>query len=109
MKPLLRLGLGEMEVGEVFLQKIHILHLEAAAVEVLQRAGVGGEAELQAVGVQGLAVASVFPVFPFASVLAVSQQGVAGGSELGADLMGAPGDEIALHQRQSVEYLIFYL
>lgn len=51
MKLLLRLSLGEVEVGEVFLQEIHVLYLEAAAVEVLQRAGVGGEAELQAVGV----------------------------------------------------------
>ena len=102
MKLPFRLGLGEVEVREVFLQKIHVLHLEAAAVEVLQGTGIGGEAELQAVGVQGLAVAAVLPVFPLAAVLAVAQQGVAGGGELGADLMGAPGDEIALHQGQPV-------
>lgn len=35
-------------------------------------------------------------------VLAVPQQGMAGGGELGADLMGAAGDQLALHQGQAV-------
>ena len=100
----LRLLTGEVKAGEVVRQEIHILHLETAAVEVLQRSGVGGKAELQAVGVQSLAVAAVFPVFPLAAVLTVAQQGVAGGGKLGADLMGAPGDQVALHQGQSVLY-----
>ena len=89
---------GKAEVGEVFPDKVHILHLPAAAVEMLQRPGVGGEAELQAVGVQGLAVAAVFPVLPLPAVLAVPQQGVARGGKLSPDLMGAPGDQVALHQ-----------
>ena len=59
----LRLLTGEVKAGEVVRQEIHILHLEAAAVEVLQRSGVGGKAELQAVGVQ-LSLIHIFNNIP---------------------------------------------
>ena len=38
------------------------------------------------------------PVVPLAAVLAVPQQGMAGGGELGPDLVGAAGDQAAGHQ-----------
>ena len=58
--------------------------------------------EGETVGVQSLPMAAVPPVVPLAAVLAVPQQGMAHGGELGADLMGAAGDQLALHQGQAV-------
>ncbi len=47
-------------------------------------------------------MAAIPPVVPLAAILPVPKQGMAGGGELGADLMGAAGDQLALHQRETV-------
>ena len=46
-------------------------------------------------------MAAVLPVLPLAAVLPIPQQGMAGGGELGADLVGAAGEQLALYQGQS--------
>ena len=45
---------------------------------------------------------AVFPVFPLAAVFAVADQRVPRGGELGADLVGASGEQVALHKGQIV-------
>ena len=78
---------------EVFFHEVHIFHLEGFAVQIFQRTGIGGEVEGQLVGVQSL----VIPVKPLVqlAVLAVAQEGMARVGELGADLVGPSGDQLA--------------
>ena len=45
---------------------------------------------------------AVLAVLLFTAVLAVPQQGVTSGGQLGPNLMGAPGDQVALEQGQAV-------
>ena len=87
-------------IGKILLHKVHLFHGEHPAPQILQNTRVGGEGELQLVGVQGLEGASVLLVVPLPSILAVPQQRVAGGGELGPDLMGAAGQKLTLHQGQ---------
>ena len=55
---------------------------------------------MQLVGIQGL----IIPVKALVqlAVLAVTQQGVSGVGELGADLASSAGNQLALYQRQAV-------
>lgn len=64
------------KAGKIFRHEVHLLHLELLSVQRSQRPGVGSEAELQPVGVQGLIAAAVALVLPLAAIFAVSQQGV---------------------------------
>ena len=82
--------------GEVFLGEVHGFHPEALAVQVFQASCVGGEAEGQLVGIQGLDL-SVKPLVQLA-VLAVTQQGMTRVGKLGADLVGEAGDQLAFHK-----------
>ena len=91
------------DVGEVVCHEIHLVHGPHPAVEAGQTAGIGGEAEGQLVGAEGLAPgAAVLFVLPGPAVFPVPQQGMAGGGELGPDLVGAAGDQAAGHQGQAV-------
>ena len=83
-------------VWKVFRHKVYVLNGPFPPVEFVQASGVGGEFKAQFIRVQRLVGAAVLLVVPFPAVLAVSQQRVAGGCELGPDLVGAPGDEVAL-------------
>ena len=87
--------------GKVFRHEIHLLHGEHAAPQVLQQPGVGGEGKGQLIGIEGLEGTAVLLVVPLPAILAVPQQGMAGGGELGADLVGAAGEQLALYQGQS--------
>ena len=85
---------------EQYFDKIRLRDGKLPAVQIVQGPGVGFEGESQLPGAQrltgeggGLFIAPVF---------AVPHQGVAGGGELGADLMGAAGEEPALHQGGAV-------
>ena len=82
-----------------------MFHLEGPAVQVFQQAAVSGEVEGELIGIERLERAAVFPVVPFPAVLSVPQQGVAGGGELGPDLVGPAGEQVALHQGDPVLYL----
>ena len=84
------------------MHKIHVLHLKGAAVQPFQSAGLRGELKGEFVGVERLPMTAVFPVFPLAAVFAVADQRVPRGGELGADLVGASGDQVALHEGQIV-------
>ena len=53
---------------------------------------------------QGLSPAAVGLVLLLAAVLAVPQKGVSGGGELGPDLVGAAGDQLALHQGEPLPH-----
>ena len=83
-------------IGEILLRKIHLFHLKGLAVQVGQRPCIRGEGEGQFVGIQRLIV----PVKALVqlAVLAVSQQGVSRVGELGANLMRAAGDQLALYK-----------
>ena len=85
-------------IGKILLREIHLFHLKGLAVQVIQRPCIRGEGEGQLVGIQRL-IAPVEALVQLA-VLAVPQQGVAGGGELGADLVGATGEQLTLHQGQ---------
>ena len=87
-------------LGEIFLHEVHIRHLEGLAVEIIQRASLGGKGEAKLIGIQGL----VGPVEALVelSVLAIAQQRVSGVGKLGTDLVGPAGDELALHQTEAV-------
>ena len=67
---------------------------------MLKTACIGGEGKGQLVGIQCL----VIPVEPLVqlAVLAVTQQGMTGVGELGTDLVGTAGDQLAFHQGQAV-------
>ena len=86
---------------DVYKRQVHILHLEALSVQSGQRSGIGGEVKLQAIGVQRLTVAAILFVLPLPAILAVPDQGVSGMGELGPDLVGPTGDQVAFHQRQA--------
>ena len=58
--------------------------------------------EGELIGVQGLPMAAILSILPLTAVLAVPDEGVSGMGELGTDLMGPPGDQVALHQGQAV-------
>ena len=64
----------------------------------MQLAGVGLKIELQAIGAQGLLVKSGTLVQGVGAVLAVAQQGVTDAGQVGADLMGAPRQQMDLQQ-----------
>ena len=93
-------GSGKLISGEVFLHKVNFFHLEGPAVQILQRACIRGKPEGQPVGVEGL----IIPVKALVelAVFAVTQQGMTGVGELGADLMGPACDQLALHQAQTL-------
>ena len=86
--------------GEVFLHKVHIFHFEGLAVQVGKGTGIGGEVEGQLIGVQGLIV----PVEALVqlAVFTVTQEGMARVGELGTDLVGPSGDQLAFHQCQTI-------
>ena len=86
--------------GEVFLHEVHIFNPEGFSVQIIQRSGIGGEGEGQFVGIQSLIIAVVF--FIQLAVFAVAQKRMTGMGKLGADLMGPAGNQLALHQSQSV-------
>ena len=90
----------KMHAGEIFRHKVHLGCLEGFSVQVVQGAGVGGKGEGEAVGVQRLVV-PVKALVQFA-VFPVSQQGMSGVGELGPDLVGPAGDQLALHQGQPI-------
>jgi len=90
--------------AEVLLHKVHPVHGEGPAPQVFQRPRAGGEGEGELIGVQGLEGAAVPLVVPLAAVLAVPQQGVPGGGELGPDLVGPPGEQLALHQGEAAAH-----
>ena len=73
--------------GEIFLHKVHLIHLETLSVQVFQGTGFRGEGEGQLVGIERL----VIPVKPLVqlAVFAVTQQWMTGVGKLGTDLMGA--------------------
>ena len=73
---------------------------EAFSVQIAKSPGIGGEGEGQLVGIQRL----VIPVKPFVqlAVFSVSQKRMPGMGELGTDLMGTAGDQLAFHQRKAV-------
>ncbi len=81
---------------EVLLYKIDVVHAEAGAVQVFQVLCRRREAKFQAVCVEGLVFAR--RVFAQGAVFAVPQQGAARMGELGADLMGPAGDELAFDE-----------
>lgn len=89
-----------LKIGEIFRQKIHIGHCPLPVVQGLQTAGVRGEVKAELVGVQSLIGAAVGLVVFLPAILAVSRQGVAGIGQLGADLVGTAGNELALQQGQ---------
>ena len=82
-----------------------MVHLEAAAPEIFQQAGVRGEVEGQTIGVESLPGLAVPAVGGAVAVLAVSQQGVTGVGELGPDLMGAARLEAAFQQGELAQPL----
>ena len=86
--------------AEVFLPEGDALHLKAAAPEVIQQAGVRGEVEGQAVGVQGLPGLAVAAVHLPVAILAVPQQGAAQVRHGGTDLVGAARQQLHLQQGQ---------
>ena len=86
--------------GKILLHKVHLFHGEHPAPQILQNTRVGGEGKFQLLGVQSLEGATVLLVVPLPAILAVPQQRVAGGGELGPDLMGAAGQKLTLHQGQ---------
>ena len=47
-------------------------------------------------------MAAILFVLPLPAILAVPDQGVSGMGELGPDLVGPPGDQVAFHQRQAM-------
>ena len=71
-------GLFPMIVGKILRNKIHILHLKALPIQPGQGSGVGGKVELQAIGVEGLAVAAILFVLPLPAIFAVPDEGVSG-------------------------------
>ena len=86
--------------AEVFLPEGDALHLKAAAPEVIQQAGVRGEVEGQAVGIQSLPGLAVAAVHRPVAVLAVPQQGAAQVRHGGTDLVGAARQQLHLQQGQ---------
>ena len=97
-------------LGEIFFGEIHAADHERLSVQILQRTGLGFKDKGQLVGVQGL-VGPVKALVELA-VLAVAQQGVTGVGELGTDLVGPSGDQLALHQTKAVsgiEHLVIGL
>ena len=91
---------SDFDAGKVFFHKVHLLHLEGFSVQVIQASGIGGEGEGQLIGIEGLVIPVIF--FVQLAVLAVTQQRMAGVGELGPDLMGPAGDQLAFYQRQTV-------
>ena len=92
-------------VGKIFGDKIHLVHLPGAAAEGIQRTGIGGKGEGELIGVEGLPLAAIGLVLLLAAILAVPQKGVSGGGKLGPDLVGPAGDQLALHQGQPPVYV----
>ena len=66
----------------------------------MQRPGVALEREGQLVGIEQLAAFTEGAVAVAAAVLAVAEQGTADGRHVGADLVGAAGEQRALDERQ---------
>ena len=91
---------GNFGAGEVFFHKVYLIYLEALSVQVFQATGIGGKGKGQFVGIQGLIV-PVKPLIQLA-ILAVTQQGMAGMGELGADLMGTACDQFTFYQGKAV-------
>ena len=89
-----------MIIRKIVCAKRNIFHLEGFSLQIVQNPRVGFEIEGEFVGIQRLLFKPVFAVDLTAAVLAVTQQGMAGISELGADLMGASGEQLAFHQTQ---------
>ena len=86
--------------AEELLYKVYGLHLKRFPVQVRQISGLSCKTEGELVGIQRL----IFTVEALVelAVFAVSEQGVAGVGKLGADLVRAAGDELALDERKSV-------
>ena len=97
--------LRRLRGAEVLGHKVHLRDLEGPPVQVGEEAGVGGEGEAELIGVQGLPAAAVAPVVPLPAVLAVPQKGTARVGELGPDLVGPAGAQLALHQGQPAPVL----
>ena len=74
--------------------------MEGLAAEVLQYPGFGGEVEAEVAAVEGLAGLVVAAVDFTAAVFAVAQEGAADVGQAGADLVGAAGEKLGLHQAQ---------
>ena len=81
---------------------VHLPHRPLPAVEVVQAAGVGGELEAQLVGAQGLISPAILLIVPLPAILPIPQEGMPRSGQLGPDLVGAPGDEVALQQGKAV-------
>ena len=96
------LFLQRKRLSKIFLHKVHVLYLEGPAVQVLQRPGIRGKAKGKLVGIERLAMTAVLSVVPLIAILPIPHQRVAGSGKLGPDLVGAPGNEVTLHQRQAV-------
>lgn len=77
-----------------------MVHLEAAAAEIFQQAGVRGKVKGQTIGVQSLPGLAVPAVGGAVTVLAVSQQGTAQVGHGGPDLVGAARQQLDLQQGQ---------
>ena len=86
--------------GEIFFCKIDALHAEALAVQIGKGAGVRGKAEGQPVRIECL-IPAVITLVELA-VFSVTEQGMTVVGELGANLMGAPGDQLTFHKRKPV-------
>ena len=81
---------------EIFFGERHGVQPERFAVQVRKRARVRFERENELIRAQRLTALAVRLVAAFAAVFAVAEQGMAGGSELCAYLVCAPGYEPAL-------------
>ena len=96
--------------GEKFFHEIHPGDPVGLAVEIFQGAGLRLEGEGQLIGIEGL-IGPVEALIEL-TVLAVAQQRMTGVGELGANLVGPAGDQLALHQGKAVsriQYLIIGL
>lgn len=81
-----------------FLQEPDILGHKFLAIQVSQRAGIRLKVKLQLVRIKRLVGKSGSFVHGVFSVFSISGQGVTNGSEVGPDLMGAPGEQLHFHQ-----------
>ena len=85
-----------LHIGEILRHEVHMRHLKGFPIQVVQGALVGGKGKGEPVGVQRLLI-PVEPLIQLA-VFPVPQQGMTGMGELGADLVGPAGDQLAFHQ-----------
>ena len=93
--------LGEnplLNVGEIFLPEVDLRHGERLAPQIAEDSRVCGQRERELVGVKGLAGLAIAAVHIAPAVLAVSQQRATQMGHGHADLMGASGEQAALHQ-----------